>query len=186
MSHARYLKELLEPIGIYDVNANFNGGELEAVGQALDQVMAQLDDMQREMSLVTAESWGLRYIADALAVAPVVDDTREYAEAMARLLRIGGDSFTVSAIADTIKGCGVLAHVAEGETLGKLVVTFPNVAGIPNGFDEIKKIIVGILPAQVEVFFDFWYRFWEILETLGTTWTDAQSCTWYTIATGES
>lgn len=37
MSHSQYLRDLLRPLGIYDLEAPFNGGELDAQGEALDR-----------------------------------------------------------------------------------------------------------------------------------------------------
>ena len=48
MSHARYLRELLRPLGVYDLSAPFNGGELDAQGEALDRIMVWLEEIQRE------------------------------------------------------------------------------------------------------------------------------------------
>ena len=36
MSHADYLRELLRPLRVYELTGTANGGELEAVGEALD------------------------------------------------------------------------------------------------------------------------------------------------------
>ena len=47
MSYAQYLRDLLRPLGIYDLEAPFNGGELEAQGQALDGVLNRLEEVQR-------------------------------------------------------------------------------------------------------------------------------------------
>mgnify|MGYP000966621043 CR=1 FL=1 len=63
MSHSQYLRDLLRPLGIYDLEAPFNGGELDAQGEALDRAMAALEEIQRESSLTTAESWGLEQVA---------------------------------------------------------------------------------------------------------------------------
>ena len=58
MSYTDYLKELLRPLEVYDVEAPFNGGELAAAGEALDGALGALedvlddpmwDDEQREM-----------------------------------------------------------------------------------------------------------------------------------------
>ena len=49
MSHSQYLRDLLRPLGIYDLEAPFNGGELDAQGEALDRAMAALEEIQRDM-----------------------------------------------------------------------------------------------------------------------------------------
>ena len=48
MSHADYLRELLRPLRVYELTGTANGGELEAVGEALDGSGAALDEVQRE------------------------------------------------------------------------------------------------------------------------------------------
>ena len=71
MRHAQCMRELLLPLGVYDLGAPFNGGELDAQGEALDGVLAWLEEVQREGSLATAESWGLEKIASLFVRRPV-------------------------------------------------------------------------------------------------------------------
>ena len=44
MSGAQYLRQLLAPLGVYDLEGPFQNGELEALGEALDQAEAALDE----------------------------------------------------------------------------------------------------------------------------------------------
>ena len=169
MKHADCLRDLLRPLGVYDLSAPFNGGELDVQGAALDGVLARLEEVQRESSLTTAENWGLENLAGLFARRPVASDPRKLALALAALLRIGGDSFTLETINDTISGCGVSAVVKELGT-GSVSVSFPGTAGVPEGFEEMKKIIEDILPAHVGVEYDFWYLTWLELEANFPTW----------------
>lgn len=169
MNHAQYLRDLLRPLGVYDLTAPFNGGELDAQGEALDGVLGQLEDIQKEASLTTAEGWGLEKIASLLARRPVATQPRKLAAALAALLRISGDSFTLSAINDTVTGCGIPAVVKElGK--GQASVSFPGVAGEPDNFQELKKIIEDILPAHLGIQYDFWYLTWQELEDNFPSW----------------
>ena len=43
MNHALYLRELLRPLGVYNLEAPFNGGELDAQGAALDHLGGWLE-----------------------------------------------------------------------------------------------------------------------------------------------
>ena len=174
MSHAAYLRELLRPLGVYDWNAPFNGGELEAQGEALDQCMERLEEIQRESSLVTAQDWGLENIARLLARRPVATEPRALGAALAALLRIGGDSFTLAAINDTISGCGVNARVEETDQAGTVEVSFPQVPGIPPNFEEIRIIIEDIIPAHLLIRYRFWFITWEQLEQRLPTWQDIE------------
>ena len=169
MSHARYLRDLLRPLEVYDLEAPFNGGELDAQGEALDQMMDWLEEIHRESSLDTAESWGLERTASLLARRPVATHPRRLAAALAALLRIGGDSFTLEAINDTISGCGIPA-VVEEKGKGQVSVSVPGVAGEPDGFQELKRIIEDILPAHLGIGYDFWYLTWMELEGQFPSW----------------
>lgn len=184
MSYAQYLRELLAPLRVYDLMAPFNGGELEVQGEALDRVEQRLEELQREMSLTTAESWGLERVAQLFVRRPVADGPRELAAALAALLRIGGDSFTQEAINDTIAGCGLTAQVTE-TGVGEVSVCFPGVSGVPEGFAELKKIVEDILPAHLAVKYLFWYLTWAELEEQFPSWQqlESQGLTWSELET---
>ena len=174
MKHADCLRDLLRPLGVYDLSAPFNGGELDVQGAALDGVLARLEEVQRESSLTTAENWGLENLAGLFARRPVASDPRKLALALAALLRIGGDSFTLEAINDTISGCGVRARVDETGTPGEVEVSFPNIPGIPDGFEEISRIIEDILPAHLLIRYVYWYVTWAYLEGVISCWKEIE------------
>ena len=169
MNYAGYLRELLRPLGVYDLNAPFNGGELDAAGAALDGVDGALEEIRRESDLTEAEGWGLERMAQLFARRPVAGTPRALAAALAALLRISGDSFTLAAINDAIAGCGLPAKVVE-EGTGQVKVSFPGIAGIPEGFADMKRIIEDILPAHLGIEYWFWYITWEELERKYPTW----------------
>lgn len=173
MKHGECLRDLLRPLGVYNLEASFNGGELDAQGEQLDKLMAWLEEIQRESSLATAEDWGVEDMAKLFVRRPVAADLRKLAAALAALLRIGGDSFTLEAINDTITGCGVPAVVKE---TGKeqVSVSFPGVAGEPANFPELKKIIEDILPAHLGIEYDFWYLTWIELEENFRSWQEIE------------
>ena len=173
MKHAECLRDLLRPLGVYDLNATFNGGELDVQGEQLDKLMGWLEEVQRESSLTTAEDWGVENIARLFIRRPVAAGPRKLAAALAALLRIGGDSFTLEAINDTITGCGIPAVVRE---LGqqRVSVSFPGVAGEPENFPELKKIIEDILPTHLGIEYDFWYLTWIELEENFHNWSEIE------------
>ena len=185
MSYAQYLRALLAPLGVYDLNAPFQGGELDALGEAFDQVEAALEETQRETCLATAEDWGLERIASLFRRRPPAATVQNMREALAALLRIGGDSFTLDAINDTISGCGVNARVEETGQAGTVEVSFPQVPGIPPNFEEIRVIIEDIIPAHLVIRYHYWYLTWQQLEQKFSCWQDIEDLqlTWYGLET---
>ena len=178
--HGDYLRQMLAPLRVYRLEGTANGGELDAQGAALDAVQARLEDTQREMLVSTAEGRGLEAVEALLARRPVAGSLKRRREALAALLRIGGDSFTLAAINDNLKGCGLNAVASETGEPGVVEVRFPDVPGIPDGFDELKKILEDILPSHLDIQYVFWYITWALMEERFDTWGDIEaiSPTW--------
>ena len=175
MSHADYLRGLLQPLRVYELVGTANGGELEALGAALDGAGAALEEIQREMLVSTAEDWGLEAIESLLVRRPVAPNLNRRRQALAALLRIGGDSFTLAAINDNLKGCGINAVAEETGTAGQVTVRFPDVPGIPDGFEEMRAIIESILPAHLGIEYVYWYITWALMEERFDTWGDIEA-----------
>ena len=61
MAYGEHLRNLLRPLGIYDLAPeSLSGSELDALGCGLDSLSEQMDYVERESALATAESEGLR------------------------------------------------------------------------------------------------------------------------------
>lgn len=184
MSYAQYLRELLRPLGVYDLEAPFSGGELDTEGTALDGAEGTLEEVGREVDLTSARDWGLEQMARLFVRRPVAGTPEELGQALAALMRIGGDSFTLEAINDTISGCGIPAQVSE-TGVGSVQVRFPGTAGVPEGFEQLKKIVEDILPAHLAIEYWFWYLTWAELEVKFSCWADieARNLTWEQLET---
>ena len=179
------LVRLLRPLGVYDLRYGaINRGELAAYGARLDHGEEELDHTYREMNLTTAEDFGLERIEALLPYRPVCTTVPQRRAALAALLRIGGDSFTPEAINDTLRGCGVNARAEEGDQPGYVKVYFPDVAGIPDGFDRMRFIIEEILPSHVDITYVFWYNTWGMAAARHDTFQSAEDTglSWYGLA----
>lgn len=168
--HADRLWELLLPLGPYSRQGAYTAGELAGEGAALDGVEAALDELEGEAFLDTAKGYGLEELEGLLVHRPVAETASQRRAALSALLRIGGDSFTLAAINDNIKGCGLNAQVSETEDPSVVEVRFPDVPGIPDGFAQLKKIIEDILPAHLRVDYVYWYITWQMMEERFGTW----------------
>ena len=176
---------MLRPLGVYDLReGTVNRGELAAYGLVLDDREEELTDTAREMNLISAAGFGLEQIETLLPYRPVCETAAQRRSALAALLRIGGDSFTPEAINDTLRGCGLNARAEEGDEPGYVKVYFPDVAGIPEGFDRMRSIIEEILPSHVEVTYVFWYNTWGMVAERHPTFGNAAAAglSWYGLA----
>lgn len=177
---AQALWDLLRPLGPYGSGGKFTLGELKSEGAALDGAEGELAELEREAFLDTAESWGLERLESLLTRRPVTETPQGKRLALAALLRINGDSFTLEALNRNLRGCGLNALVSETGETGVVEVCFPDVAGIPDGFEQLKKIIEDILPAHLEISYKFWYATWAQIEARFPTWGDLEAAgpTW--------
>ena len=113
-------------------------------------------------------------------------DLEEHSASGAAVCALGTGLDTVSRRLEEIER-EALTATAEGEGLarremggGQLRVIFPEVAGEPEDFDQIRKIILDILPCHLEVEFYFRYLTWAECEAAGYTWgqVEAAEYTW--------
>lgn len=182
MGYSDHLRRLLNPLGIYDLRPeSLSGAELEALGRGLDDISARMDYVERESALSTAEGEGLDRREALFARTPVHYTTALRRQAIAALLRIGGDCFTLTDINNTISGCGIKALAQEKDQFGYIRIIFPDVAGIPEGFEQIREIILDIVPCHLDVEFYFRYLTWAECEAYGYTWAivHERAYTWF-------
>ena len=181
MNYAEYLKELLRPLGVYNLDEGpFNATELESIGAELDGCSEELNTLCREMLVLSAQDEGLEAVSSLLSLHPVTVDIQRRRAALAALLRVSGDSFTLSAINDNLTGCGLNAKANETEQHGVVEVRFPEVPGIPDGFEAMSRIIEQIIPCHLQIEYVFWYITWVILESKFSTWAELEAAdlTW--------
>ena len=171
MGYYNYLCELLRPLRVYRLDeGSLSGAELYAAGEGLDAAAEALEKAVREGVLMTAEDEGLSRRERLFSRVGARTTPALRRLAIASLLRVGGDGFTLEAVNQTISGCGVRAVAAETDEQGVVRVTVPRVAGEPEDFARIRDIILEIMPCHLQV--DFYFRFltWEECEAAAWTW----------------
>ena len=110
MAYAEYLKNLLAPLGIYDLaKGSFSEAMVYAAGQALDQAERSLERTERESLVATALEEGLERRETLFARRPVAETVEDHRAAITALMQIDADSLTPEAINRTISGCGIPA-----------------------------------------------------------------------------
>lgn len=178
-----FLKELLKPLGVYDLEEGAGAGELSALGDALDSIDLDSEGLENESTTVNATDYGIRLYEELFGYTPVYDDNASRRKAISALLMIDDGSFTQTALCQTIAGCGIAANVEETQEKFTVEITFPGYLGIPDNIDEIKSRIEKILPCHLNVIYVYVYTTWEELIKIGT-WGDIEekAMTWNDMA----
>ena len=164
MSYASYLKELLAPLRLYDLESGAGAEELSCIGEEMDRILASLELAEREALLATAETAGLDAYESLLPFAPLSEGVEERRQAIAALLRLDHCSFTVQALNDTAAGCGIPVLIREGEAEKTIEVYFPGVRGEPENLEALQKRLERILPCHLAIAYCFVFLRWMELE----------------------
>ena len=150
------LRTLLAPLGVYRWEGSFQWAELQSEGAALDEVAALLRRIRREMNLATAQEEGLTELCALLRRPPVTEDPETLRNALAALLRVRDDSFTLAAVRDSLAGCGLPAAVDETDDPLLVTVRFPAyVEEAAEEFERLRGIVEDILPCHLLVEYRF-------------------------------
>ena len=182
MNYTEYIKDLLKPLGVYDLEEGAGAAEIRCLGNALDALDDVTGSLERESTVVTAEDFGLRMYEKLLSCAAPADVLSDRRAAVIGLLGIDDMSFTADELNNTLAGCGVNAKVRETETKYTVEVYFPDIRGIPENIELIKERILMILPCHLNVVYFYSYPTWRNVEMLGT-WRNIEDAhmTWYDI-----
>lgn len=180
MGYCDYLKNLLRPLGLYDLDSGPGAAELAALGTAMDALGAELEDLERESVVSTATGAGLDRYEAILPYHPAAGNTALRRAAVMALLRIDDAAFTLPAIRDTVRGCGIECQVEESATPQTVEISFPGLMGEPADFAGLKSRIEQILPCHLDVVYLLKYLTWQELEGYGLTWQgiETRALTW--------
>lgn len=178
MGYSEYMKQLLAPMRLYDLDEGIGARELDAVGARLDALAQSLAAIQRESIAATAESEGLKAYESILPYIPAYETMEERRGALCALLSIDNASFTGADVARTLAGCGVSAMARETESPDVVEVTFPGRRGEPEGIEALRTRIESILPCHLEVRYIYSYPVWSELEEAFSSWSAIEGTAW--------
>ena len=169
------LRNLLDPLGIFALDrGSFSGEALASLGQQLDQIQLQVELLEREQDLTTAETYGLQQYEMLLPWRPAAETVQQRRAALKALLSITDGWLTRQHMLAALPGCGVDVAVEETESPMKLRVKFPTVRGVPENMEAMAVIIEGILPCHLEVEYQYSYPSWLELEAAVASWDEME------------
>ena len=183
MGYADYLRELLRPLGVYDLSAACPAGaETEALGAAMDDFAALAAEYAKEMLLSTAGDEGLSRFLALFPFPPCQGDAASRRNAVAAFLQVGGDSFTPDALDLCLAACGTACRTDEADGPGTVGISFPNVMGEPEDFAVKKRVIESILPCHLTPIYRFVWCTWQQLQARNFTFAALEQLTFLSLS----
>ena len=151
MGYCEYLKAMLNPLGVYNVLKGYGAAELTALGKAFDICCEETEELEKEIAVQTASSYGVDGYAELFFTKPAYTSLDNLRNAIKSLMQVGEGSFTVDSLNSILSGCGISAVVSEGDEWYTVNVSFPDMEEIPENIDEIKERIEQILPCHLGI-----------------------------------
>lgn len=180
MGYFDYMKQLLQPLRLYDLDEGYGASELRVLGAELDEVFDELEAAERESIVSTAQDEGLSAYEEILPYVPAYLTPEDRRRAIEALIRIDGASFTPEDMQNSIYGCGIAAEVSETGETNRVEVRFPQNRGIPEGIEALKVRIESILPCHIGVDYIYLFPSWSDMEKMFPTWDELENAhlTW--------
>jgi hypothetical protein len=164
MGYAEYLKTLLAPLHIYELDAGYSAAEIDTLGKSLDTCCVYFEESHRESVIQTAESFGLYEYETIMPYIPAYADLESRRNALMALLQTDETCFTASALNRIISSCGISATVEEMDVWYTVRIQFPGTIGIPSNFEAVKRRIEQVIPCHLNIRYDLVLTKWDDLE----------------------
>lgn len=151
MSYTEYLKDVLRPLHIYDLDNGYGADELYVLGTALDAVFDSLEETLREMSPLAAEDYGLECYKNILPDENMFENAEDRRAAIAVLSTVSG--LSLAELNGNLSRCGINASVSESGT--ETVCVSISAEGRSDDYvDAVKQCIEQLLPCHLNIVYE--------------------------------
>lgn len=158
---------------IMQVILQAQGTELDRLRQALDETLAQF--------FVDTATWGLDAWEKELGLKPAPDqpEAERRDRIKSRLRGYGTATFYVVKTVAEAYDKGAI-DVIQDHAAYTLTIRFADTTGVPPNLDDLKAAVRDVVPAHLELLYEFNYFLWDDLDSLNLTWDqiDALALSW--------
>lgn len=148
MGYADYLWQLLAPMGVYRRDG-YSGGELEALGAALDQADAYIREKLRELLPDQAEGEGLEMAESLFPMIPG-EEIAQRQDALRTLYQTDNQRTTKEELKKTLAACGVTVTMEEHITTKLLYVFVKETLTLDSDPVFVSKLLKTVLPCHTD------------------------------------
>lgn len=168
-----YLPSLYERSRVMQSILQAEGVEMDALRQAIGETLDQF--------FARTATWGLDRWEAELALTPASDqpDSERRDRIVSRIRGAGTCTISVvKAVAEAYDQGAV--EVTEQPALYQVTVTFVDTTGVPPNIDDLKVAVEAVIPAHLQVQYQFKYLLWDALGVRAWTWDhlDALNLLW--------
>lgn len=168
-----HLPRLYETSRVVQALAQAEGVEIDDLRLTLSEILDQF--------FVRTATWGIERWERELGLSPALDQPIE--ERRARVLsRLRGfGTATIRVVKDVAEAYDKgRVEVIEDHAAYAVTIRFVDTTGIPPNLEDLKAAVRAVVPAHLEIRYEFNYFTWNELDARGWTWDqlDALNLTW--------
>jgi hypothetical protein len=168
-----YLPRYYETSRIMRAILQAEGSELDKLRQALDEILDQF--------FVRTATWGLDRWEEEVGL-PVTPDQPEAERRDKIISRLRGyGTATISMVKQVAEAYDKGAiDVVEDHAAYTVIIQFVDTTGVPPNLDDLKAAVRGVVPAHLEILYEFNYFLWDEWDRKQETWDqfDSLLLTW--------
>lgn len=174
MGYADFLKQMLKPLGVYDLTGGYASAELDAVGETFDAADTMLENALECAGLHSASDEVLTKLEELFPVLIFGSDEAQRLEAVREFYRVGDGYSSIAKLQRQLIACGFSAELTEGDEKFTADIFFDNVRGELN--DQEAETVRNVMPAHIMLNLVCSGLTWDRAEELFSTWEDFESC----------
>ena len=153
---------------------------LQAEGAEFDKLREALDETLNQFFVNTA-TWGLDQWEEELGLPITPDqlDAERRDKIISRLRGYGTATiYIVKNVAESYDKGAI--DIVEDHAAYTITVHFVDTTGVPPNLDDLKAAVRAVVPAHLDILYEFNYFLWQELDSKNWTWDqlDALALTW--------
>ena len=153
---------------------------LQAEGAEFDKLREALDETLNQFFVNTA-TWGLDQWEEELGL-PITPDQLDAERRDKIISRLRGHGtatiYIVKNVAESYDKGAI--DIVEDHAAYTITVHFVDTTGVPPNLDDLKAAVRAVVPAHLDILYEFNYFLWQELDSKNWTWDqlDALALTW--------
>ncbi len=179
MNNYDIIKDQLEPLRLYNEDAELHNADIKMHSNQLDAVEASNGYLLEQAFVQTASEEGISWYEQQYKISPINTSLEERkTNVMAK--EIGSQGIRPELLKLAIQAYGYEVEIIELFSQYRFQIKFIDARGIPSNITDLQAIVEKLKPGHLAFEFIFTYMTWSEHDSYNKTWNqwDALNLTW--------
>ena len=181
MSSLNSIKQKLRPLGLYNLDySSLIHAELTAYSVVLDEIKRQLEKIEKERFIATAENFGLSTRERTFGAEQTEKSIENRRNILLYRSAICPTDFNKSRLKELMKIAGITCNIVEYPEQNALYIACFELNDPSADKNALQRMVEEFLPAHLEYTFEFTTMQWDVIDSKNNTFDfmDSKKLTW--------